>query len=105
VALLPAALRRNKFGPSIALGCREGVFRFGCPELSLESLADRPRAHPAGSRTFFVPRLFVAQGTLTAGSGTVGFGTKLCGGPRTIAERAAKVMMPIATSRIQKVSA
>jgi hypothetical protein len=40
------------------------------------------------------------QGILIAGSGAVGFGTKCCGEPRTIAEIAAKVMMVIASVRI-----
>jgi hypothetical protein len=46
------------------------------------------------------PRAKHDQGILTAGSGAVGFGTKCCGKPRTIAEIAAKVMMVIASVRI-----
>jgi hypothetical protein len=40
---------------------------------------------------------------LIAGSGAVGFGTKRCGVPRTIAEIAATVMMVIASTRIERI--
>ena len=42
------------------------------------------------------------HGTLTAGSGSVGFGTKLCGVPRTTAEMAATAMIVMASIRIRR---
>jgi hypothetical protein len=42
-------------------------------------------------------------GTLIAGSGAVGFITRLCGSPRTTAERAMKAMIATANARMWKV--
>jgi hypothetical protein len=55
---------------------------------------------PRGLGSWIGTGTFRDQGTLIAGSGAVGFGTKCCGMPRTIAEIVAKVMMVIASARI-----